>query len=218
MVESWNWLRIGREGVWAGPWCHGSTPRSLLHRQSFIWIQIQLITQLMIWNIWLHIFCPTEMSRQLNHLLFFEVYLWLANYTGGCGWGLERSSSNLKVGSLIPSLPHLHAEVSLSKMLNPELPSIEQERAANRCTVWMCVWLGECKTVKSFESSGLEKTRSLENTKPFTLCVNTVNSVKRNWFWNGFTWLHPGGKEETSVSVLFSPFPSKNQLHRCCSF
>ena len=37
----------------------------------------------------------------------------------------ERSSSNLKVGSLIPSIPHLHAEVSLSKMLNPELPLIE---------------------------------------------------------------------------------------------
>ena len=32
-------------------------------------------------------------------------------------------------------------------MLNPELPLIERQSAANRCTVWMCVWLGECKTV-----------------------------------------------------------------------
>ena len=59
---------------------------------------------------------------------------------------VEWSSSNLKVGSSIfPK--NLHAEVSLSKMLNPELCLIEQQSAANRCTVWMCVWLGECKTV-----------------------------------------------------------------------
>ena len=42
------------------------------------------------------------------------------------------------------SQKNLHAEVSLS---NPELCLIEQQSAANRCTVWMCVWLGECKTV-----------------------------------------------------------------------
>ena len=66
---------------------------------------------------------------------------------GGCGWGVEWSSPNLIVGSSIPSLPHLHAEVSLGKMLNPELPLIEQQSAANRCTVWMCVWMGEYKTV-----------------------------------------------------------------------
>ena len=66
---------------------------------------------------------------------------------GGCGWGVEWSSSNLKVVSSIPSLLHLHAEVSLGKILNPELPLIEQNSAANKCTVWMCVWLGECKTV-----------------------------------------------------------------------
>ena len=48
-----------------------------------------------------------------------------------------------KIGSSIPSLSkkktkkNLHAEVSLSKMLNPELCLIEQQR--NRCTVWMCV-------------------------------------------------------------------------------
>ncbi|CAB1443842.1 unnamed protein product [Pleuronectes platessa] len=35
------------------------------------------------------------------------------------------SSSNLKVGGSIPSLNHLHAEVSLGKMLNPEWPPIE---------------------------------------------------------------------------------------------
>ena len=70
---------------------------------------------------------------------------------GGCGWGVERSSSNLKVGSSIPSLPILHAEVSLGKMLNPELPLIEQQSAAHRCTVWMCVWLQNC-TVKSFKT------------------------------------------------------------------
>ena len=39
---------------------------------------------------------------------------------GGCGWGVEWSSPNLKVGSSIPSLPNLHADVSLGKMLNPE--------------------------------------------------------------------------------------------------
>ena len=63
--------------------------------------------------------------------------------------GVEWSSSNMKVRSSIPSLPknNMHAEVSLSKMLNPELCLIEQQSAANRCTVWMCVWLGECKTV-----------------------------------------------------------------------
>ena len=44
-------------------------------------------------------------------------------------------SPNLKVGSSIPSLPNLHAEVSLGKMLNPELAPIEQQSAANRCTV-----------------------------------------------------------------------------------
>ena len=49
---------------------------------------------------------------------------------------VEWSSSNLKVGRLIPSLPkNLHAEVSLSKMLNPEMCLIEQQSAANRCTV-----------------------------------------------------------------------------------
>ena len=42
------------------------------------------------------------------------------------------------------SQKNLHAEVSLGKMLNPELCLIEQQSAANRCTVWMCVWLGEC--------------------------------------------------------------------------
>ena len=61
--------------------------------------------------------------------------------------------------------------MSLSKMLNPELCLIEQQSAANRCTVWMCVWLGECKkncTVKSFEwSSRLEK--RYINTSPFIL-------------------------------------------------
>ena len=56
--------------------------------------------------------------------------------------GVERSSSNQKVGSLIPSLPHLHAEVSLGKMLNPELPLIEYKES-KRCTVWMCGWMGE---------------------------------------------------------------------------
>ena len=39
---------------------------------------------------------------------------------GGCGWGIERLSSNQKVGSSIPSL---HAEVSFGKMLNPDSPS-----------------------------------------------------------------------------------------------
>ena len=45
--------------------------------------------------------------------------------SGGCGWGEEWSSSNLKVGGSIPSLNNLHAEVSLGKMLNPEWPPIE---------------------------------------------------------------------------------------------
>ena len=97
---------------------------------------------------------------------------------GGCGWGVERSSSNLKVGSSIPSLPHQHAEVSLGKMLNPDLSLIEQERAANRCSVWMCVWMGEGKTtVKSFESSRLEK-RCI-NTKPFTTGIIIVTGLTR---------------------------------------
>ena len=74
-------------------------------------------------------------------------FLNLRLHIGVCGWGVEWSSSNLKVGSSIPSLPQLHAEVSLGKMLNPELQLIEQQSASNRCTVWMCVWMGECKTV-----------------------------------------------------------------------
>ena len=45
-----------------------------------------------------------------------------------------------------PSLPGLHAEVSLGKMLNPEFPLIEKKSAANRCTVWICVWMGEWQT------------------------------------------------------------------------
>ena len=59
--------------------------------------------------------------------------------------GVEWSSSNLKVGSSIPSSQKQKS--SLSKMPNPELCLIEQQSAANRCTVRMCVWLGECKTV-----------------------------------------------------------------------
>ena len=42
-------------------------------------------------------------------------------------------------GRQFEGLPHLHAKVSLGKMLNPELPLIEQQSAANRCTVCMCV-------------------------------------------------------------------------------
>ena len=67
-----------------------------------------------------------------------------SNNIYSCGWG----------GRVVVLQPecrqfpkNLHAEVSLSKMLNPELCLIEQQSAANRCTVWMCVWLGECKTV-----------------------------------------------------------------------
>ena len=86
---------------------------------------------------------PTEWGH------FFGKWVNSPHFFNGLFGGVEWSSSNLKVGSLIPSLPkkNLHAEVSLSKMLNPELCLIEQQSAANRCTVWMCVWLGECKTV-----------------------------------------------------------------------
>ena len=66
---------------------------------------------------------------------------------GGWVWGVEWSTPNQKVGSSIPSLLNRHAEVSLGKMLKPQLAPIEQQSAANRCPVWMCVWLGECKTV-----------------------------------------------------------------------
>ena len=54
--------------------------------------------------------------------------------------GVEWLSSNLKVGSLIPTLPkNLHAQVSLSKMLNPELCLIEQQSAANIDALYKCV-------------------------------------------------------------------------------
>ena len=57
---------------------------------------------------------------------------------GGVTWEELRDEHECKA---IKCLPHLHAEVSLDKMLNPELPLIEQQSAANRCTVWMCVWM-----------------------------------------------------------------------------
>ena len=69
-------------------------------------------------DIWLNILSCTDSSKYANMVLETTLHF-------GCGWSVERSSSNLKVGSSIPSLPHLHAEVSLGKMLNPELPLIE---------------------------------------------------------------------------------------------
>ncbi|CAB1453531.1 unnamed protein product [Pleuronectes platessa] len=54
----------------------------------------------------------------------FEVYLEVA-HPGSHSSGVECSSSNLKVGSSIPSLTYLHADLSLGKMLNPEWPPIE---------------------------------------------------------------------------------------------
>ena len=94
-----------------------------------------------------------------SYNVMLSLYL-LCCPAGGCGWGgrvvvLQWSAVRSPV---FPK--NMHAEVSLSKMLNPELCLIEQQSAANRCTVWMCVWLGECKncTVKRFEwSSRLEK-------------------------------------------------------------
>ena len=34
MIDSWDWLRIGRENVWAGPRYHGATQRSLRQQQT----------------------------------------------------------------------------------------------------------------------------------------------------------------------------------------
>ena len=73
--------------------------------------------------------------------------MWLLGLSGGMcsaefhpvAEGVEWSSSNLKVRS--PVFPNLHAEVSLSKMQNPELRLIEQQSAANRRAVWMCGWM-----------------------------------------------------------------------------
>ena len=88
--------------------------------------------------------------------------------------GVEWASSAVRS----PVFPkNLHAKVSLSKMLNPELCLIEQQRAANRCTVWKCVWLGEGKTVQRFEwSSRLEK--SFINTNPFTIYSIFMLNIK----------------------------------------
>ena len=60
---------------------------------------------------------------------------------GGCGWGVEWSSPNLKVGRSIPSLPNLHAEVSLGKMLNPELPLMEQQLLIDALYECVCEWV-----------------------------------------------------------------------------
>ena len=51
--------------------------------------------------------------------------------------GVEWTSSKAEGRQFDPqsSQKNLHAEVSLSKMLNPELCLIEQQSAANRCTV-----------------------------------------------------------------------------------
>ena len=86
-------------------------------------------------------------TKYLKSVLFFPVLeklIW-----GGCGWGgrvvvLQSEGRQFDPQS---SQKNLHAKVSLSKLLNPELCLIEQQSAANRYTVWMCVWLGECKTV-----------------------------------------------------------------------
>ena len=66
-----------------------------------------------------------------------------------------------EVGSSIPSLPHLHVEVSLGKMLNPELPLIAQTSAANRSTVWICVceWVNGklyCKALKKYKPFNID--------------------------------------------------------------
>ena len=52
---------------------------------------------------------------------------------------LRGKSGRPPTWSSIPSLPHLHAEVSMGKMLNPELPLIEQQSAAlYEC---VCYWV-----------------------------------------------------------------------------
>ena len=85
----------------------------------------------------------------INVFVVVAVYHHILVHCGGCGWGgrvvvLQPEGRQFDPQS---SQKMLHAEVSLRKMLNPELCLIEQQSAANRCTVWMCVWLGECKTV-----------------------------------------------------------------------
>ena len=97
---------------------------------------------------------------------------------GGYGWGgrvvvLQPEGRQFSPQS---SQQNLHAEVSLK--MYPELCLIKQPSVANRCTVWMCVWLRECKncTVKSFEwSSRLEK--CYINTNPFTIITKCRNAA-----------------------------------------
>ena len=86
---------------------------------------------------------------------------------------------------LQPEGRQFEPQYSLGKMLNPDLSLIEQKSAANRCTVWMCVWMGEF-TVKSVEwSSRLEK--RYVNTKPLTIYI--------------FQYIH------TSLSCLYQTAP-----------
>ena len=63
---------------------------------------------------------------------------------GGCGWGG-------RVVILQPEGRQFNPQSS--QICMPKCPwarcwtLLEQQSAANRCTVWMCVWPGECKTV-----------------------------------------------------------------------
>ena len=87
---------------------------------------------------------PAKKDRiggRLSHHSLNTCYL---SGTGGCGWG-GRVDVQPEGGQFNPqSSPkkkkkNLHAEVSLSNMLNPELCLIWQQSAANICTIWMCV-------------------------------------------------------------------------------
>ena len=79
-------------------------------------------------------------------------------------------------------------------MLNPEVFLIEQS-AANRCSVWMCVWLGECKTtVKSWvikTRKELYKYKSIYHTHSHTHS-------------HSHTHTHTHSHTQSSVSSVFS--------------
>ena len=82
--------------------------------------------------------------------LKWQNVVWLTNRDStyvtlhyGCGWGGRVVVLQPEGRQFDPqfSQKNLHAEVSLSKMLNPELCLIEQQSAANRCMNCKVLWV-----------------------------------------------------------------------------
>ena len=70
------------------------------------------------------------------------------NYRGGCGWGVERPSSNQKVGSLIPVFPMCISV--LGQDAEFPLITLTQQSADEWINEWMWVWMSKSFNYKIF--------------------------------------------------------------------